>query len=127
MLLDQQGNPIPAGSPDDAANRVQGHLKFTAPYLEGGAPLTTAFETSSQSIAKIAFPMPPRQPPGELNLSIFALRGDRTDLKSRVLQPDETLVLVNVWASGRIEIVTTAAESGSSFEGEMLELLAALQ
>lgn len=125
-LLDDQGNIITnRASSGDLNNRVMGVMNFSAPYLP--KKLTEAFETSSQKIAKVSFPVLPGQP-AELELSLVSQRNGRDDFQTRKLSIDENLIAVKVYPNARIEIVTSRDRlPESSIESEMLGLLAELE
>lgn len=131
MLLDAAGNALPANAADDntvdANNRVYGEITFTAPYL-GGAPLRASFESSSQQMVEVQFPMPPNAPPGEVKLTVISLRDGRIDMKTRTLEVDETMVLASVLHNSMIQITTNRDPATErSLEGQLFGLLNQLQ
>jgi hypothetical protein len=87
LMVDATGAVLPAGRPMDPADRVQGEVSYSAPYLAGNIPLTTAFETSSQQAVQIAVPLPPGEQLGEVRLTLFALRGGKDAMVTRILAP----------------------------------------
>ncbi|MEB3278048.1 MAG: hypothetical protein VKK42_03885 [Lyngbya sp.] len=124
-LLDKNGNIISSDSSDiDLNNRVIGMLNFIAPYLDN--PLMKAFETSSQQVVKVSFPVKPGQIP-KLALSIIAQRGGQDDIVTRELSLEENLVVIKVYSDAKIDIITNQDRvSETSLESEMLEVLAKL-
>jgi hypothetical protein len=130
MLLDGAGNVVAPGSATsvDPANRVYGDLSFTASFLDGGAPLQTTFETSSQQAVTVYYPLPPNQPAGQMKLTVFALRAGRDDFKVRTLRPDETVAMAKVYANAHVELFTNKdASTEDSDESVGLGVLAALR
>lgn len=128
MLINQQGQVIASSDSQDLQNRVQGELAFRASFIEGGNPLSTVFETSSQQIVKVVVPKPPGQAPGELKLTIYALRAGLDNMQTRLLRPDETMIVAKVYPNARIEIVTNKdAAPELSEEGQMLSMLEMLK
>ena len=125
-LLDAQGNLITSSdSTIDLVNRVFGMLNFVAPYL--AKPLVEGFETSSQQIIKASFPVLPGTSP-TLSLSILAQRGGKDGMLTRNLRLEENLVVVKVNTQAEVEITTNQDRvMESSFESEMLGVLAALE
>jgi hypothetical protein len=77
---------------------------------------------------KVAVPKPPGQAPGELKLTLFALRAGLDNMETRLLRPDETLIVAKVYPNARIEIVTNK-DPGPEFslEAEMLSMLGGLK
>jgi hypothetical protein len=129
MLIDDLGSVVPAGSDEaiDIDNRVYGSLSFAAPYIDNGTPRSTAFETSSQQIIAVAFPKPPGQSPGDIHLTAFAVRQGRDDMRTRSLQPAETMSILKVYPNGRIEIITNLdTVSESAPEATALGIMGAL-
>lgn len=130
MLLDGAGDVLPANSDGDIdpLNRVQADLSFTAPYIEGGGPLHTTLETSSQQVIEVTFPLPPGVTPGAMKLTLFALRAGRDDMQIRMLNRDETMIIAKVYANARIELVTNRDPvTESSTEEELLGILGMLR
>jgi len=129
MLLDAAGDVIPRGSDEDVDpnNRVYGEVTFTAPYLDG-APLRAAFESSSQQMVEMQFPMPPDVPPGEIKLTVMSQRGGAFQMETRVLRPDETSTLVSVMHNAMIQIQTNRDPSSeASLAGQVHGLVSQLQ
>jgi len=127
VLLDGAGNPVPQGAnAGDANHRVQCEVRFTAPFLEGGAAIATTFETTSQTLTRLAFPLPPGESPGEVKLTVFAQRGGAPQVKARLVQPSETFILITVQANAAIDITVNAPEGGETLEGTLLALAAQL-
>ncbi|WP_335386935.1 hypothetical protein [Neobacillus drentensis] len=125
ILLDNNGNVIANSASSDLANRIQCELSYSAPFLEGVDALHSTFETSSQSMTKIGFPKPPGQPDGSLKLSVFAKRQQKNNLITRMLHPDETLVIARIDPNAQISIITNKDPVNEfSWEAEMLGLLA---
>lgn len=127
VLLDAAGNPVPQeASAGDVGDRVRCELRFTAPFLEGGAAVTSAFEATSQTLTRVAFPLPPGESPGEVKLTVFAQRGGATAMKARLIQASETFLIVTVQASAAIDFTVNAPEGGETIAGALLELASAL-
>ncbi|MFT3770929.1 MAG: hypothetical protein QM820_36380 [Minicystis sp.] len=128
VLLDDAGRPIPeADHAGDTGNRVQCQVRFTAPFLAGGAAITEAFETTSQTLNEVAFPLPPGEPPGAVTLTVFAqLAGAAPIMKARALRPEETFLMVKVTLAGAIEVTANAPEDGSAL-GRLFNELASLR
>lgn len=124
-MLDAAGNAIPSStSAADLNNRVMGVMNFSAPYLP--KRLTEAFETSSQQIRQISFPVLASQP-AELELSLVSQRNGRDDFQTRRLRLEENLIFVKVYDNARIEIITTQDRvPESSLESEIFGLLSML-
>ena len=109
-------------------SRVQAEVSYSAPFLTGGAIRSTLFEADNQNIVQVVFPQPPNKPPGRARLSIIAKRKSKMKTANRILKPDETLVLVKVFADARIQIITSDDRVPElSKEGELLARLADLQ
>jgi hypothetical protein len=128
MLLDANGSVVAASSDGDLENRVQGELTFQAEYIKRGVPLITTFETGSQQIVSVPFPLPPGQSPTEAKLSTFASRSYneeiRHSMKVRLLNPNETMIAVKIYPDARIEVVTNQDPVGEfSLESKGLNQL----
>lgn len=106
LLVDASGAVLPASEPMNPEDRVQGEVSYSAPYLAGGVPLTTVFETSSQQALQIAVPLPPGAAFGEVRLTLFALRGGKDAMVKRVLKVGETYAVARVAPDARITIDT---------------------
>ena len=129
MLFDERGDVIPAGSDDDVDpnNRVYGEVTFTAPYLDG-APLRAGFDSSSQQMVHMQFPVPPGVTPGEVKLTVMTQRGGSVNMKTRILRSDETATMVSVKHDAEIEIQTNRDPSpDSSFSGQVHDVISRLQ
>jgi len=113
MLIGADGDVL-TGEASDSTDQVSGAIDFSAPFLEGATSLHTAFETSSRASTAVLVPRPPSEPPGEIKLTVFALRGGRDAMEVRTLAPDEEWVLVKIYANARIEIVTNRTPSVES-------------
>ena len=101
-------------------------MRYTAPFLPGGKALTSAFATRNEAM-QVAFPTPPGQAPGEVRLTMFAIRGGKDQMLARVLKPDESLVVVRVFADARIDIKTNQDVVEESSEvGHVLTALAGM-
>lgn len=129
MLLDAQGRVLPAGDATNLVDRVQGTLTYSAPFLTAGVPLTNFFETSSQQMVKVSFPLPPDLQAGELKLTLFATRGGGTPtMVARRLLPDETMVVAKISAAAKIDILTNLdVLPEASDETDMFTLMTMLQ
>lgn len=113
ILLDAGGTVL-AGDTVDPSNRVTGAIDFTAPFLDTATGLQTGFETSSQESTTIMVPRPPHEAPGELKLTVFALRNGLDAMTVRTLAIDEEWVVVKVYANARIEIATNRTPGSES-------------
>jgi hypothetical protein len=121
MLIDDQGNIIPSSSTD---HRLVLTLTYNSPSLQGLPPINTTFETSSQKIVTVLLPVPNPQLPAELAVTVTAMWGASTHMKTRKLQLDETSIIVTIYPSARIEVFTNLdTTSEVSVESEMLSLL----
>ncbi|MEW6637353.1 MAG: hypothetical protein AB1425_11155, partial [Actinomycetota bacterium] len=127
MLVGEDGAVLPEenAAPQD---RVTGSIDFTAAFLESSTGLHTSFETASQERVSILMPAPPGQPPGDLKLTVMALRDGRDALAVRALAPDEQWALVRVAPDARIQVTTNktpaAEKSLESVVGAVLDRLA---
>ena len=126
ILLDAGGTVL-AGDQASASNRVTGAIDFTAPFLDTATSLQAGFETSSQESTTIMVPRPPHEPPGELKLTVFALRGGLDAMTVRNLAVDEEWVVVKVYANARIEVVTNRTPGAENArEGGVLDVTRAM-
>jgi hypothetical protein len=127
LMTDAGGNVISSESRIDPEDRVQGEVRYSAPYLNGGTPLTTTFETSSQQAIQVAVPLPPGEKLGEVRLTLFALRGGKSSMEVRILKSDETFIVARISTSAKTIIKTNQDPvEESSDEGNTLTALATL-
>lgn len=105
LPLDARGSVIPPAVALAEGETLSCELRYAAPFLAGGRPLTTVFQTRNEAV-QAAFPVPPGAAPGEVRLTVFAIRGGKDAMAVRVLKPDESLVVVRVFADARIDIKT---------------------
>lgn len=130
MLLDAAGNVVPATSEGavDPSNRVYGEITYSAPYLNSSAPLRAGFDSSSQQLIEVQFPMPPGVPPGEIKLTVMSQRGGNVNMQTRILRHDETSTLVMVMHNAMINIQTNRDPSSEqSLASQVHGLVAQLQ
>ncbi len=109
VLFDENGNVL-LPSDEDVGDKVHCELSFKARYLEGSLPLLTDFDAPSQQMISIPFPLPPGQLPEEVKLTVFAFRSSKSvvtnNLKVRLLEATETVIVVKVASNSTIDIVT---------------------
>ncbi len=125
MLLGPDGSVLPPQAGIDAGNRVSCTIDFTAPFLEAGASLQTAFETSSQETGTILVPRPPGTAQGHAKLTVFALRDGLDQMQVRNLRDDEQWAIIKVHHNARIEIVTNRTPGSETSRDDGTAALAA--
>jgi hypothetical protein len=123
MMLDSQNKVTPAESVD-VADTLTVRLDYLHPALP--APLSLVFQ-ARQELITVPFPQPPDSAvPPTLQITVLGQRAKMpAGPKIRVLNYDETLIMVKVFINGAIEIITNKdATAETSLESDLLRVLA---
>jgi N-acetyl-anhydromuramyl-L-alanine amidase AmpD len=126
MLLDAQNRVLsPGTSPTDVMT-----LRIDYSHPEIPESLTLTVQSDSQQLLHVPFPNPPGAPTSPtVSVSVLGTRaGTPAGPTSRVLTPDETMVVAKVYANGVISIVTNKDHTAEdSVESDALGVLARLR